>query len=123
MFCDIRHPVVGAPLAGALSDRQLKKWRARRGDIWVPEDRLRATLFGAAVLVPCSILLSGLLTEYVHGTLGLVLNCLCLFMNGLGVNGSHLFVKENYKPYYPTYPSGGLCPESQCGVLCRHITQ
>jgi len=32
------------------------------------------------------VLISGLLTEYVPGTLGLVLNLVCLFANGLGVD-------------------------------------
>ena len=43
------------------------------------------TLPGALVLVPLSVLLSGLLTGYLPGTLGLVLNLLCLFVNELGV--------------------------------------
>lgn len=69
-----------------ISDRMVIKWRKRRGDKWVPEDRLRATLPGALVLVPCSILFSGLVTQYVQGTTGLVLNMILLFMNGLGVS-------------------------------------
>ncbi|PSR79166.1 hypothetical protein PHLCEN_2v7137 [Hermanssonia centrifuga] len=77
---------IGAPLTGALSDRMVVKWRKKRGNQWVPEDRLRATTLGAAVFVPLSILLCGILTTYVDGTPGLILNCLCLFMNGLGVD-------------------------------------
>ena len=59
--------------------------REKRGGVWVPEDRLRATLPGALVMAPCSILLSGLVTQYVRGTPGLVLNLVLLFVNGLGV--------------------------------------
>ena len=77
--------LVGAPLAGRLSDRVVIAWRKRRGGVWVPEDRLRATLWGAAVLVPMSILLSGLTTQFVPGTLGIGLNLVWLFMNGVGV--------------------------------------
>ncbi|KAJ6558447.1 MFS general substrate transporter [Mycena vulgaris] len=78
--------IIGAPLAGMLSDRMVIKWRKRRGGVWVPEDRLRATLFGAATLVPLSIVLCGLLTQFVEGPLGLFLNLVCFFFNGLGVD-------------------------------------
>jgi hypothetical protein len=69
-----------------LSDRSVIRWRRRRGGVWVPEDRLRAALFGAATFVPLSIVLCGLITHYVEGTLGLVLNLVCFFFNGLGVD-------------------------------------
>jgi MFS family permease len=77
---------VGAPLAGILSDRIVIKWRKRRGGVWVPEDRLRATLFGGATLVPLSIVLCGLITHFIPGPLGLSLNLFCFFLNGLGVD-------------------------------------
>jgi hypothetical protein len=51
----------------------------------VPEDRLRATLWGAATLTPLSVLAAGFITQYVEGPVGLVLNLVCLFLNGLGV--------------------------------------
>ena len=75
---------VGAPLSGRLSDRIVVYYRKRRG-VWCPEDRLRAALPGALILVPFSVLISGLLTEYVPGTLGLTLNLVCFFMSGFGV--------------------------------------
>lgn len=78
--------LVGAPLTGHISDRIVVYYRKKRGGQWYPEDRLRATLPGALIMVPLSILTSGLLTEYVPGTLGLVLNLVCLFTNGFGVN-------------------------------------
>lgn len=76
---------VGAPLSGILSDRLVIKWRKRRGGKWVPEDRLRATIPGALVMVPVSVLLCGFTTQYISGRLGLGLNCVWLLMNGLGV--------------------------------------
>lgn len=78
-------PLVGAPLIGHLSDRTVIKWRKKRGGVWVPEDRLRATLSGALFLVPLSVLAFGLTTQFVPGPLGLVINLLCLFVNGVGV--------------------------------------
>lgn len=77
--------LVGAPVAGRISDKIIVKYRSRRGGEWVPEDRLRATLVGAAIFVPFSILCSGLLTQFVEGKVGLVLNLICLFLNGFGV--------------------------------------
>ncbi|KAJ7502894.1 MFS general substrate transporter [Mycena galericulata] len=78
--------IIGAPLAGILSDRVVIKWRKQRGGVWVAEDRLRATLFGAATLVPLSVVLCGLITHFVEGSLGLFLNLVCFFFNGLGVD-------------------------------------
>lgn len=77
--------VVGAPIAGRMSDQILIKWKRRRGG-WVPEDRLRAALFAAATLAPLSVLLSGILTARGGGTVGFVLNLVCLFVNGLAVS-------------------------------------
>ncbi|KZT19170.1 MFS general substrate transporter [Neolentinus lepideus HHB14362 ss-1] len=78
--------VIGAPLGGSISDKVVAKWRAKRKGEWVPEDRLRATTIGSLVLVPMSILLSGLITEFVDGTPGIVLNLVCLFFNGIGID-------------------------------------
>ncbi|KAJ6540049.1 hypothetical protein DFH09DRAFT_1323305 [Mycena vulgaris] len=78
--------ILGAPLAGYLSDHMLIKWRAKRGGVWVAEDRLRSAQLGALLLVPTSILASGLITTFVPGRLGLVLNLICFFVNGVGVD-------------------------------------
>ena len=76
--------LVGAPLSGHLSDRIVVYYRRKRGT-WYPEDRLRVTLPSALTLIPLSVLIFALLTEYVPGTLGLILNLICLFVSGLGV--------------------------------------
>ncbi|KAG2756972.1 MFS general substrate transporter [Suillus brevipes Sb2] len=75
---------IASPIAGRLSDVMIEKWKARRKGIRVPEDRLRAALVGG-LLVPLSVCLSGLITMYIAGPLGLVLNLLCFFMNGIGM--------------------------------------
>ncbi|KAH7924084.1 MFS general substrate transporter [Leucogyrophana mollusca] len=77
---------LGAPLAGRLSDVVVKRWRKKRKGEWVPEDRLRATFIGGLILVPLSVASSGLITTFVDGPVGLGLNLLCLFTNGLGVD-------------------------------------
>ncbi|KAG1749470.1 major facilitator superfamily domain-containing protein [Suillus lakei] len=77
---------IGAPLAGRLSDIVVRRWRVKRKGVWCPEDRLRATWIGGLVIVPLSIGASGLITTYVGGPVGLWLNLLCLYMNGMGVD-------------------------------------
>jgi hypothetical protein len=68
-----------------MSDRVVVQWREKRNGRLVPEDRLRAALPGALILLPLSVLLSGVFTHYVPGTLGLVLNMVCIFVSGIGV--------------------------------------
>jgi len=77
---------IGAPLAGHLSDRILKRKRIERNGVWYPEDRLIGTVIASATLVPLSVLGLGLITTYVDGRLGLCLDFVCLFANGLGVD-------------------------------------
>ncbi|THH09617.1 hypothetical protein EW145_g1879 [Phellinidium pouzarii] len=43
-------------------------------------------MVGAAVMVPLSVLLSGVFTHFVSGNVGIALNLGCLFANGLGVD-------------------------------------
>ncbi|KAJ8582146.1 MFS general substrate transporter [Rhizopogon salebrosus TDB-379] len=78
--------LIGAPAAGRLSDTVVRKWGLRRKGVWYPEDRLRATWIGGLFMVPLSVGASGLLTTYVGGSIGLSLNLLCLFVNGMGVD-------------------------------------
>ena len=68
-----------------MSDKIVVKCRKERGGEWYPEDRLKGTLFGAGVMVPLSALGCGFLITYVPGKIGLGLNLICLFINGLGV--------------------------------------
>jgi hypothetical protein len=82
---------VGAPIAGRISDRMIVAWREKRNGQLVPEDRLRAALPGALVLLPLSVFLSGVFTHYVAGTTGLMLNMVCLFISGIGVRTALLF--------------------------------
>lgn len=77
--------LVASAIAGRLSDAMVEKRKVARKGIWVPEDRLRIILTGG-LFVPLSVGLSGLVTTYIPGPLGLVLNLLCLFMNGVGVS-------------------------------------
>ncbi|KAG1749493.1 MFS general substrate transporter [Suillus lakei] len=76
---------IGAPLAGRLSDVVIRKRQKERNGVWFPEDRLRATWIGGLFMVPLSIGVSGLLTTYVGGAIGLLLNLLCFYINGMGV--------------------------------------
>ena len=78
---------VGAPIAGRLSDHAIIVWRAKRSGAWVPEDRLRAAIFGAGFLIPVSVLALALSTTLVASRgPGLTLAVIALFANGLGVD-------------------------------------
>jgi hypothetical protein len=68
-----------------MSDIYIIRWKKLRSGVWYPEDRLRAAIPGALFLVPLTMIASGLLVEYVPGPVGLVLNLISLFINGLGV--------------------------------------
>jgi hypothetical protein len=65
---------------------------------WVPEDRLRAALLAAGVLVPVPVLVSGVVTKYVSGTFGMAINLACLFIAGAGVRFWSVYevVTEHY---------------------------
>ncbi|KAK0190826.1 MFS general substrate transporter [Armillaria mellea] len=79
--------IIGAPIAGWLSDRVVIASRTKYGtDIWRPESRLIAALPGAMFPVPLSVLISGLVTHFVEGKVGLILNLFCFFVNGIGVD-------------------------------------
>ncbi|KAG1725913.1 hypothetical protein EDB19DRAFT_1914848 [Suillus lakei] len=78
--------IIGALVAGRQSDITVRRWREKREGVWCPEDRLRATWIGGLIIVPLSICASGLITTYVGGPIGLALNVLCLFANGMGID-------------------------------------
>ena len=75
--------LVGAPLSGWISDIVIIRSQRKRG-LWYPEDRLRATLFGA--FLPVAVILSAVVTRYISGTCGLALNLICLFFTGVAVS-------------------------------------
>ncbi|KAF9255721.1 MFS general substrate transporter [Marasmius fiardii PR-910] len=77
--------LVGAPLAGWISDQFLKRMLKKRGGVWCPEDRLIPAMIGA-VIAPLSVVGVGITTHYVPGPLGLTLTLICLFFNGFGVD-------------------------------------
>jgi len=77
--------MVGALLAGWLSDYYIIKGERSRGGVWIPEDRLRAAIPAIAIFTPLSVLGYGLTTEFIRGKPGVLLNCFWLFLNGLGV--------------------------------------
>ncbi|KAF7332985.1 MFS general substrate transporter [Mycena venus] len=83
--------IVGALLAGMLSDRIVIKWRKRRGGDWIQEDRLRVALFGGATLVPplhSSLWLHNALRTWFSGALAESL--LLLYKRPRRVSGAQL---------------------------------
>lgn len=77
--------MVGATVGGRISDRIIASKKKRKG-VWYPEDRLRAAFPGALIFAPLSVLGCGLATQYVEGSVGLTLNLVCLFFNGVGIS-------------------------------------
>ncbi|TCD61488.1 hypothetical protein EIP91_008371 [Steccherinum ochraceum] len=71
---------------GYLSDRTITARRKARGGVWVPEDRLRGIQLSGLVFIPGSLLIAGYTTTYVDGWPGIVINMICLFINGFGVD-------------------------------------
>ncbi|KAK7437130.1 hypothetical protein VKT23_018753 [Stygiomarasmius scandens] len=78
--------LIGAPLAGFISDRIVVACRAARGGVWYPEDRLRGTLIGAGVFVPVSMVGVGVGATWGSGVPGFILCIVSLFLNGIGVD-------------------------------------
>jgi len=74
---------VGAPLSGWISDKIVIRYKKKRG-FWYPEDRLRACLF--SFYLPVTVLAPSVITRYIPGRLGLALNLVCLFINGVGTD-------------------------------------
>jgi hypothetical protein len=84
---------VGSTMAGRYSDWLVVSLRKSRGGVWVPEDRLRATPIGGLILTPCSILFSGLATQYLEGRPSIIINFICFVLNGIGVRiSTHLLL-------------------------------
>ena len=82
--------LVGAPIAGLISDRTVIWWQNKRKGAWYPEDRLRASLIPLALIVPLPVIAFGFINTFVDGPLGLLLSLLCLFINGIGVSISFI---------------------------------
>ena len=83
--------LVGAPLAGRLSDIFVRRSLYTSKNIptkhWFPEARLQVTLIGAGLFVPLSVLGSGLVSQFGGTGKGwLSVNLVCLFFNGMGVD-------------------------------------
>ncbi|GJE88176.1 MFS general substrate transporter [Phanerochaete sordida] len=79
--------IIGSTVVGRLSDSIVVSMREKRGGVWVPEDRLRATTLGGLVLAPLSVIASGVITQFANdGVWMMLLNFVCLFLNGAGVS-------------------------------------
>ncbi|KAG1890704.1 major facilitator superfamily domain-containing protein [Suillus fuscotomentosus] len=90
----------GTLIAGRLSDTVVRRWREKRRGTWCPEDRLRATWIGGLFIVPFVYRASGLITTYIGGPIGLALNILCLYANGVG------YILEAQRPQLLAWRAG-----------------
>ncbi|KAF5381831.1 hypothetical protein D9757_008335 [Collybiopsis confluens] len=80
---------ISTPISSFISDRAQKYRDYRRQALGTPtscpEDRLVGAVVACATIVPLSVLGLGLSAAYLNGVPGLLLNFLCLFLNGVGV--------------------------------------
>lgn len=72
-------------VTGRYADWTLKYWLKRRQGVYIPEDRLRATLVGAGGILPGSVLALGWVLDRVEGKVGLGLTVVLLFLDGVGL--------------------------------------
>jgi hypothetical protein len=77
--------IIGSQIGGRQADSTIKRWIKKRSNVFVPEDRLRATFLGAALIMPLSVLGFGLVTQFWKGVGGLVVVLILWFTFGLGV--------------------------------------
>ena len=63
----------------------LKHWLRRRNGVYVPEDRLYASLIGSAVILPLSVLALGWVLDKGSGKVGLAWVVILLFVDGIGL--------------------------------------
>ncbi|KDE08499.1 hypothetical protein MVLG_01279 [Microbotryum lychnidis-dioicae p1A1 Lamole] len=70
---------------GRMADHTLKKWLKKRKGVYVPEDRLRATLLGGGLVLPCAVLALGWVIDLGSGKVGLAFTVILLFLNGVGL--------------------------------------
>jgi hypothetical protein len=90
IYSFLNYFLVGASIAGLISDRTVIWWRNKRKGAWYPEDRLRASLIPLALIVPLPVIAFGFINTFIDGPLGLLSSLLCLFINGIGVSISFL---------------------------------
>ncbi|KAG1862655.1 MFS general substrate transporter [Suillus subluteus] len=76
----------GSLVAGRLSDNVVRRWREKRRGVWCPEDCLRAMWIRGLFIVPLSVGALGLIATYIGVPIGLALNILCIYANGVGVD-------------------------------------
>ncbi|KAM0750703.1 MFS general substrate transporter [Meredithblackwellia eburnea MCA 4105] len=76
---------IAASFTGRYADYVLKTWLKKRNGVYVPEDRLKATLIGGGFILPVSVLVLGWTMEYVGGTGGIVAAVILLVVDGIGL--------------------------------------
>lgn len=76
---------VASRYTGRYADWMLKHWLRRRNGVYVPEDRLYASLIGSAVILPLSVLALGWVLDKGSGKVGLAWVVILLFVDGIGL--------------------------------------
>ena len=77
--------VVGSRVSGYVSDFMVARWIARRSGLFIPEDRLRASIIAGGLITPLSMAAAGLTMQFWTSTGGLAMSLVFLFTGGIGV--------------------------------------
>ncbi|KAI5475495.1 hypothetical protein MNV49_001309, partial [Pseudohyphozyma bogoriensis] len=76
---------VAAQFTGRYADFTLRRWLKKRGGVYIPEDRLRASIVGGALFFPGSVIALGWVIEKSSGPAGLAGCVVLLFVNGVAL--------------------------------------
>ncbi|GAA5862821.1 hypothetical protein JCM3774_006655 [Rhodotorula dairenensis] len=76
---------VASRYTGRYADWMLKHWLRRRQGVYVPEDRLYASLIGGGCILPLAVLALGWVLDKGTGKLGLAWVVILLFVDGIGL--------------------------------------
>lgn len=77
--------VVGSRISGYFSDFTVARWIVRRSGLFIPEDRLRASIVAAGLITPLSMVAAGLTMQFWTSAGGLAMSLVFLFIGGIGV--------------------------------------
>ncbi|KAL8291929.1 hypothetical protein RQP46_002187 [Phenoliferia psychrophenolica] len=77
--------LIASRLIGLYCDYTIKRWKKKRQGVYVPEDRLRASLIGGGFVFPVSVVSLGWTLEKGSGKGGIAAAVILLTLNGIGL--------------------------------------
>ncbi|GAA5876347.1 hypothetical protein JCM8547_008889 [Rhodosporidiobolus lusitaniae] len=109
--------VTAARFTGKSADWVLKRWLKKRNGVYVPEDRLRATLFGLAIFLPGTVLSLGWVIERVGGKVGLAWAIILLFLSGASLMSVLAPLNTHLVDLFPLRASEAIAINNACRYI------